>query len=144
MSTQTRHRVLIAGGGIGGLATALALAKQKIASCIFERRPKFESQGAGIQIGPNGTRVLASLGVSEHLRPRVGVPDAIDVRNAHNAALLTQLPLGSWIYERHGSPYWVAHRADLHAALAKVLRQSRSSNATWQNRSPPQKKQNTA
>ena len=55
-----RGPVLIAGGGIGGLATALALARHGIASHVLERRPAFNEDGAGIQIGPNGTRILRS------------------------------------------------------------------------------------
>ena len=121
MNTLTRHRIVIAGGGIGGLTTALALAKHNVASCVFERRPCFEGEGAGIQIGPNGMRVLQNLGVSERLKPRAGVPKAIEVRNAKTGTLITALPLGSWIKERHGAPYWVAHRSDLHASLAECV-----------------------
>ena len=117
MSTPARQRVLIAGGGIGGLTTALVLAKHGIGSCVFEQRPTFETEGAGIQIGPNGMRILGDLDVSDHLRPKAAMPQAIAVRKASNGKVLTKLPLGSWIEDRHGAPYWTAHRADLHAAL---------------------------
>ncbi len=112
-----REPILIAGGGIGGLATALALANRGFASEILERRLVFAEEGAGIQIGPNGTRILAALGVADALRPHVGVPAALHVHDGAIGATLSKLPLGDWIEQRHGAPYWVAHRQDLHAAL---------------------------
>jgi 2-polyprenyl-6-methoxyphenol hydroxylase-like FAD-dependent oxidoreductase len=114
--------VLIAGAGIGGLATALALARKDIPSHILESRPDFGAEGAGIQIGPNGTRILQSLGVSDALKLHVGVPEAIAVRDGGGGHELARLPLGRWIAERHGAPYWVVHRSDLHAALVAAAR----------------------
>jgi salicylate hydroxylase len=110
-------RVAIAGGGIGGIATALALSQRGIASEVYERRSEFPEEGAGIQIGPNGTRILQHLGVAKLLQDRAAAPDALSVRDARTGRELTRLPLGSWIAKRHGSPYWTAHRKDLHRAL---------------------------
>lgn len=110
--------MLIAGGGIAGLATALALTRYGISSQILERRAAFAEAGAGIQIGPNGTRVLDFLGISDLLRPHVSVPNAIEVNDGRGEGRqLAELPLGDWIQARHGSPYWVVRREDLHAAL---------------------------
>lgn len=109
--------VLILGGGIGGLAAAIALAKRGIAAHVLERRDAFAIEGAGIQLGPNGTRILRELGVSDALEPHVGKPFIIHVRDAARADTLAKLPLGQWIADRHGSPYWVTHRRDLHEAL---------------------------
>jgi salicylate hydroxylase len=114
--------VLIAGAGIGGLAAAIALARRGIASHVLERRSAFHEEGAGIQIGPNGTRILKQLKVAEALRPHVGTPEAIRVRDGASGAELARLPLGRWIAARHGAPYWVAHRKDLHAALLQTAR----------------------
>lgn len=109
--------VAIAGGGIGGLATALALSDHGIASDVYERRAAFPEEGAGIQIGPNGTRILQRLGVTKLLQDRAATPDALSVRDGKTGRELTRLPLGAWIAERYGSPYWTAHRKDLHGAL---------------------------
>jgi salicylate hydroxylase len=110
-------KVAIAGGGIGGIATAIALATHGIPSRVFERRATFPEEGAGIQIGPNGTHILGSLGVADLLRRQAATPDALSVRDGATARELTRLPLGSWIAGRHTSPYWTAHRKDLHVAL---------------------------
>ena len=109
--------ILIAGGGIGGLALALALAQTGRSSTVLEQRDAFATAGAGIQLGPNGVRVLQRLGVAEALRPLVGEPEAIRVHDGRTARTLATLPLGAWIAARHGAPYWVAHRGDLHGAL---------------------------
>src|SRR4051812_33687098 len=114
--------VLIAGAGIGGLAAGIALARRGIASHVLERRSAFHEEGAGIQIGPNGTRILKLLKVAEALRPHVGTPEAIRVRDGASGDELARLPLGRWIAARHGAPYWVAHRKDLHAALLQTAR----------------------
>jgi salicylate hydroxylase len=110
--------LLIAGGGIAGLALALALAKIGRRSVVLEQRTSFGGTGAGIQLGPNGVRVLQRLGLAEALHPAVGVPDALAVHHGITGRTLAVLPLGRWIAARHGAPYWVAHRGDLHAVLA--------------------------
>jgi salicylate hydroxylase len=109
--------ILIAGGGIGGLAFALALARSARNSIVLEQQSTFAGAGAGIQLGPNGVRVLRRLGLADALRPAVGVPDALEVRDGSTARSLALLPLGRWIAARHGAPYWVVHRGDLHAVL---------------------------
>jgi salicylate hydroxylase len=111
------NTILIAGGGIGGLATALALARRNILSHVLERRQAFSEDGAGIQIGPNGTRILQHLGAAAHLQGLVATPDCLRVLDAETGRDLARLPLGGWMATRHGAPYWVAHRRDLHAAL---------------------------
>lgn len=117
--------VLIVGGGIAGLATALALARHGIPSRILEQRERFSEAGAGIQLGPNGVRVLETLGVAPRLRAHGSVPEEIVVHQGANGRVLTRMPLGNWIAERHGAPYWVAHRRDLQAALLETARATR-------------------
>ncbi|MGF1651039.1 MAG: FAD-dependent oxidoreductase [Hyphomicrobiaceae bacterium] len=114
---QQQPPIVIVGAGIGGLALALALCHRGIASVVLEARESPDVAGAGIQLGPNATRVLAELGVAEGLAAHVSIPEALVVRSGATARTLATLPLGSWIAQRHGSPYWVLHRRDLHSAL---------------------------
>ncbi len=110
-------RTLISGGGIGGLAAALALARTGAEVTVFEKRKDPIEEGAGIQIGPNGTRILSQLGVANKLRPLVSSPEFLRIHDGPSGEQQTQLPLGRWLETRHSSPYWVAHRSDLHACL---------------------------
>jgi salicylate hydroxylase len=113
--------ILIAGAGIAGLAAALALARTGRTVTILEKRAASSEDGAGIQIGPNGTRILQSLGVTPYLEGKTASPDTIDVMDGLTARRLTQFPLGRAIEARHGAPYWSLHRADLHRALRAAV-----------------------
>lgn len=124
MSGSNGRPIAIAGGGIGGLATALALAKHNIASHVFERRETSNEDGAGIQLGPNATNVLDALGVADRLKRDAAAPDALSVHDGLTGRVLTRLPLGPWMANRHRAPYWTFHRHDLHRALLDAARQS--------------------
>lgn len=124
MGHARSDEILIAGGGIGGLTLALALSKRGIACHVLEQRDSFPDEGAGIQIGPNGMRILADLDVADALRPLAGVPHCLRVLDGETARPLAELPLGQSLADRHGAPYWVAHRGDLHGMLeAAALRE---------------------
>ena len=114
---KQQERVLIAGGGIGGLAAAIALARRGIESEVLERSRFTEETGAGIQLGPNATRTLAALGVLEAIGARAFKPDAIAIYDGLTGRKLTSLPLGKSVEDRYGAPYLTLHRADLHAGL---------------------------
>ena len=109
--------ILVLGGGIAGLALALSLARRGRDAVVLESRPSFATEGAGIQLGANGVKVLERLGLAERLRPRIGEPASLLVFDGRSARCLAQLPLGGWLAARHGAPYWTMHRGDLHAAL---------------------------
>lgn len=110
-------RVLVSGGGIGGLSAAIALSRAGAQVTVLERREDSREEGAGIQIGPNGTRILAELGIADCLRPLIAAPRSLCIHDGLTGDKLGELPLGHWIEQRHRAPYWVAHRADLHRCL---------------------------
>lgn len=113
--------VLIAGGGIGGLAAALACRRAGCRVRLYERAAEFTEVGAGIQLGPNVVRVLQGWGLEAALAQVVARPDRVLARRAADGATLASLPLGDFP-RRYGAPYLTIHRADLHELLLKVLR----------------------
>jgi salicylate hydroxylase len=123
--TQPRP-ILIAGAGIAGLSLALELSRRGLPARILEKRRTLSEAGAGIQLGPNGMRVLARLGLDRRLEPASGKPLAITVFDGASGRIIAELPLGGLVQERSGAPYWVAHRADLHAILLAAVREANS------------------
>lgn len=114
--------IAIAGGGIGGLAAAIALARDGRRTVVFEQADGFAEAGAGVQLGPNGVRALVALGVWPALRDRTVKPARIVVRDGRSGATLNEIPLGTAFAERYGASYCVAHRGDLLAALLVTAR----------------------
>ena len=114
-------RILIAGGGIGGLAAALATAQAGHSVQLFERAPAFAEVGAGVQLGPNVTRILHGWGLAESLKAVAAFPDFLQVRSAQSGATLGRLSLGDAALQRYGSPYVTIHRADLHGVLLDAV-----------------------
>ena len=119
-------QILIAGGGIGGLATALAASRAGCKVRLFERAAAFSAVGAGVQLGPNVTRVLHSWGLAEALKAVASFPDRLLVRSARSGELLGALRLGSALAARYGAPYATVHRADLHTLLLEAVQQHTS------------------
>lgn len=109
--------VVIAGGGIGGLSAAIALAARGIASTVLERSNFGDETGAGIQLGPNAARALQELDLLDDIAAAAATPEAICLFDAHTNRRLSVMPLGDAILRRYGVPYLTLHRADLHAAL---------------------------
>lgn len=114
--------VLVAGGGIGGLAAALALAREGASVDVMEQAGALGEVGAGLQLGPNAVRVLDDWGLVDELHARAAFPDELRVRDAHRGAHLGRLRLGAWIRARYGQPYATIHRADLHDLLLQAVR----------------------
>jgi salicylate hydroxylase len=112
--------VIVAGGGIGGLTAALALARVGFRVVIAEQAPRLEEAGAGIQLSPNATRILNALGIGEGLAAAIVAPTALRVKT-HRGREIVRMPLGSTALARYGAPYWVAHRGDLQATLAAAV-----------------------
>ncbi len=116
---MTAPNVLIAGAGIGGLTAALAIARQGLPVALFDQAERLEEVGAGIQLSPNATRVLISLGLADRLAPATVAPAAIHLRAGGSGHDIAIMPLGE--EARHGAPYWVVHRADLQGALLAAV-----------------------
>ena len=113
--------MVIVGGGIGGLAAALAAARAGRAVRLLEQAPAFAEVGAGIQLGPNVVRVLQSWGVGDALRRVAAFPAQLEVRNALTAETLGVLPLGEHAVARYGAAYATVARADLHTLLLQAV-----------------------
>ncbi|WP_245607064.1 FAD-dependent monooxygenase [Pseudonocardia spinosispora] len=108
---------LVIGGGIGGLAAALALARAGHRTRVLERAPEFGEVGAGLQVGPNASRVLDRLGVLDAVTTHAFFPTRLTLRDALTGERLTSLATGDAFRELFGYRYFVAHRADLHRTV---------------------------
>lgn len=115
------QQVIVAGGGIGGLACALALARVGVRSVLLEQAEAFGEVGAGLQLGPNAVRVLAEWGLMDALQACAAFPEALRVRDAYRANQLGHLRLGAMALARHGQHYATLHRADLHGLLLAAV-----------------------
>src|SRR5262245_24504670 len=106
-------RVLVAGGGIGGLTTAIALRHQGIDALVLEQAPVLTEIGAGIQIAANAAIVLRELGLEAGMRAMGTKPQSYDYRDLRTGRMLYQAPLGDEAAGRYGAPMYNVHRADL-------------------------------
>lgn len=116
-------RVVIIGGGIGGLAAALSCFRAGTDVNLLERAADFSEFGAGVQLGPNVTRVLHAWDLSHALDALASFPDRVQVRSALTGSQLGALRLGATARQRYGFPYATMHRADLHFMLLSALKQ---------------------
>lgn len=114
--------LLLVGGGVGGLAAALALGQNAVATQLFEQSPAFTEVGAGIGLGPNAVRRLQAWGLLQALQAKAFAPSQLVVRDAHNGRQLGCLPMGPALMQRYGAPYLTIHRADLHQVLLDALK----------------------
>ena len=113
--------LLIAGGGIGGLTAALAVARVGHRVTVLEQAPALTEVGAGIQLSPNASRVLIDLGLGEALAAVAVVPREIRVHSSRSGGEVARTPVGDEAERRWGTPFWVVHRADLLAVLARAV-----------------------
>jgi salicylate hydroxylase len=116
-----KPKVLIVGGGIGGLTTALALKLRGIDALLFEQAEAFREVGAGIQLSCNATRILTALGVGEALADIAVYPEGRDYRAWDTGERLFWTPLGKRAETTFGAPYYHAHRAELLDVLLGAL-----------------------
>lgn len=116
-----QKKILIVGGGIGGLATALACGAQGLPTQLIEKKPVFSEVGAGIQLSPNVVRILEGWGLGPGLDEFACFPPLLQVRSARSGAMLGQLALGARAVQRYGARYATIARADLHRLLLEAV-----------------------
>jgi salicylate hydroxylase len=109
--------VVVIGGGIGGLATAYALASAGHRVRVLEREPGFTEVGAGLQLAPNATSLLREWGLLDEVIARGVLPRRLVLKDAVDGGELTSLDLGEGFRARYGAPYVVIHRSDLLSIL---------------------------
>ncbi|WP_293751163.1 FAD-dependent monooxygenase [Limnohabitans sp. Rim8] len=117
MTSQEHKQVVVAGGGIGGLAAAAACARHGLPVQLLERTAQLSEVGAGIQIGPNVTRILQAWGLGEALAQVAAFPKQLQARDAQTGQVLGSLRLGERAQALYGAPYATIHRADLQSLL---------------------------
>jgi salicylate hydroxylase len=113
--------IAIIGGGIGGLAAAAALLRAGFDVRVYEQARALGEVGAGINIGPNASRILHRLGLAEVLAKTGVKPTTFDQRRWDDGRFLLRAPLGDAVESAFGAPYYTFHRADLHDALAGAV-----------------------
>jgi 2-polyprenyl-6-methoxyphenol hydroxylase-like FAD-dependent oxidoreductase len=114
--------VIVVGGGIGGLSAAFALTRKGLRVRVLERAEDFGEVGAGIQIAPNCTRILAEYGLLDEAKQLGVLPDGMVMRDALDGTVLTSLDLRD-MERRYGSPYMVIHRSDLHGLFLRACQE---------------------
>jgi salicylate hydroxylase len=115
--------MIIVGGGIGGLAAALACGQAGARPQVLERAATFSEVGAGIQLGPNVTRTLHAWGLAKDLKEIECVPRKLEAKDTQTGQTIGTLRLGQRSLDAYGAPYVTAHRADLHRVLLqKIMR----------------------
>ena len=118
---QPRLHIAIVGAGMGGLAAAASLRKAGIDVTVYEQARQFTRLGAGIQIGCNAMQVLRGLGLEERLRGDTFYPRSWSNRDWKSGEVLFDITFGPSAESKYGAPYLLAHRGDLHAALASAV-----------------------
>lgn len=121
-SVSATTDVLVVGGGIAGLATALGLSKASASVTVVEQEPDFHEVGAGLELAPNGTRVLAEWGLLDKMTEMGVRPRSLVIKDATDGTELTRQNLTGEFATRYGGPYLVAHRSDLLSILLRAVR----------------------
>ena len=122
MAANARDKIVIVGGGIGGLTAALSLLKRGFDVEVHEQAPELKEVGAGIQVSSNGTRVLYALGLEDDLKRVQVLPSRRVIRHWSTGETWNWFDLGATTTQRYGTPHVMLHRGDLHGLLAAAVR----------------------
>lgn len=122
---RAKLRVLIAGGGIGGLTAALALLQAGFDVEVYEQARELKEVGAGVQLAANGTRVLYALGIGEELKALSCEAEGKEIRHWRSGETWKLFDLGPASIERYGFPYFTVYRPDLLEVLAGAVRRAK-------------------
>ena len=118
MSTpRNKKPVIVAGGGLGGLGAALALARRNFRVIVLEQAPQFGEIGAGIQLAPNSWHAIDALGVGDLVKREAVFIERLFMMDGVSGETVIDIPLDERFAKRFGNPYAVTHRADIHGAL---------------------------
>ena len=120
--TAVSKKIVIVGGGIGGLAAALSLLKRGHDVEVYEQASELKEVGAGIQISSNGTRVLHALGLEDGLKRVQVLPSRRVIRHWSTGETWNWFDLGATTAQRYGTPHVMLHRGDLQGLLADAVR----------------------
>jgi len=121
MANTLKQKVIVVGGGIGGLAAALALTRRNIQVLLLEQAAEIGEIGAGIQLGPNAFAALDALGVGEAARKRAVFTDHCIMMDAIDASEVVRIETGEAFRQKFGGPYAVIHRADIHLSILEAV-----------------------
>jgi salicylate hydroxylase len=121
MITPHWTSIAIIGGGIGGLTAAASLLHAGFDAHVYEQAKALGEVGAGINIGPNASRILHRLGIAEVLRSTGVKPVTFEQRRWDDGRILLRSPLGEEVETAFGAPYYTLHRSDLHRALVEAI-----------------------
>jgi 2-polyprenyl-6-methoxyphenol hydroxylase-like FAD-dependent oxidoreductase len=119
-----RDPVLVVGGGIGGLAAALALSRKGIPVQVLEQAPEFKEIGAGIQLGPNVFRMFEVLGLTKAMVHWSAFPTGLEFRDSITGDTVMELPIDKKFHDKYHAPYGVIHRADMLNVILDACKQS--------------------
>ncbi|HEY2188657.1 MAG TPA: 3-hydroxybenzoate 6-monooxygenase [Caldimonas sp.] len=122
MTAPAAAPVIVAGGGIGGLAAALALAQRGFRVLVLEQAAELGEIGAGVQLAPNAFAAFDALGVGAQARERAVTVDRLVLMDAVDETVIAEVPTGDAFRARFGNPYAVIHRADVHRSLLEGVR----------------------
>src|ERR1700759_2881260 len=121
MSRAKPLSIAVVGAGMGGLAAAAAVRRLGIDVMVYEQASQFARIGAGIQIGCNAMKVLRQLGLEPRLRAHSFYPRSWNNRDWRTGEIKFDMIFGESAEDKFGAPYLLAHRGDLHAALASIV-----------------------